>query len=135
MTDQTYESTNEEGAGGQIEPIHVVIDRESREEAQATPEFGSWHTYSWPANTSVQASAQPILPQTRQRHGAQIIVYNGTSAAAGAYVQVGSMEQVQNNAGAQLQAGRYPVDAAQQLWAASDGANAMIITVIDERYL
>jgi hypothetical protein len=133
MTDVEYETTTEEGAGGQIEPIHVVMDK--AEEVGQTPEFGTWQNYSWPAATSAIASAQPILPQTRERYEAQIIVVNGAGAAAGAFVRVGSLAQVLNNAGAQLQAGRYPYHSAQPVYAASDGTNAMIINVLDERYL
>jgi hypothetical protein len=133
MTDVEYESTDEEGAGGQIEPIHVVLDGAA--EKEVTPEFGSWMTVSWPAATSAQNSAQRIIPEARMRSKAQIIVYAGAAAAAGAFVLVGHMGQVMNGQGGQLQPGRYPVENSQELWAASDGVNAMIVTVLDERYL
>lgn len=133
MTDVEYESTEEEGAGGQIEPIHVVLDKD--EEQARTPEFGAWMTVSWPAATSAAVSAQPLLRETRNRSKAQIIVYNGAAAAAGAFVLVGSRGQVMNGQGGQLQPGRYPVENSQELWIASDGVNAMIVTVLDERYL
>jgi hypothetical protein len=136
MSEPGYEITQEAGAESGIEviePIHVIVDQAT--EKETTPEFGSWATYSWPANTTAAASAQPILQQTRKRSKAQIIVYAGTGAAAGAFILVGSRGQVQNGQGGQLQPGRYPVENAQQLWVASDGTNAMIVVVLDERYL
>lgn len=61
------------------------------------------------------------------------IAVAGTPSSA--YVQIGSRARVQNNQGAQIQAGmRVPYDNSQELWAASDGVNAMIISVLDERY-
>jgi hypothetical protein len=116
-----------------IEPIHVIVD--GKQEESETPEFGSWQFMSWPAAQTAVATAQPILPQARRRYEAQIIITNGAGAAAGAFVRVGTFAQVTQNAGAQLQAGRYPYHAAQQVWAASDGVNAMIINVLDERYI
>jgi hypothetical protein len=116
-----------------IEPIHVIVD--GKQEESETPEFGSWQNMSWPAAASAVATAQPILPQARRRYEAQIIIVNGPGAAAGAFVRVGTFAQVTGNSGAQLQAGRYPYHAAQQVYAASDGVNAMTINVLDERYL
>lgn len=123
-----YESGVEEEAGGQIEPLHVVID--SPREVESTPEFGAWRTYSWGAAATVDSTMQSILPQTRKRHKAQIIVYIQTG-----FVQVGSRSQIQNGVGAQLQAGRYPVENSQELFIASDGTNAATVTILDERYL
>jgi hypothetical protein len=134
MTEANYETGQEaEFSESQvIEPIHVVVD--GKQEQSETPEFGSWQFMSWAAATPAVNSAQPILPQARRRYEAQIIVVNGPGAAAGAFVRVGTFAQVTGNSGAQLQAGRYPYHAAQQVWAASDGVNAMSINVLDERY-
>lgn len=140
MTEANYEMQQEIGADeglGQIEPIHVIIDRhqEDVEGQEALAEWGSWQTFNFAATTTPQASFQQILPQNRKRRRAQIIVFNGTGAAAGAFVRVGTIAQVMNNSGGQLQAGRFPIENAQGLWAVSDGTNAMIVVVCDERYL
>jgi hypothetical protein len=115
-----------------IEPIHVVVDGQT--EKSETPEFGSWQFISWPAATPAVVSAQPILPQARKRYEAQIVISLGAGAAATAFVRVGTFAQVTGNGGAQLAPGRYPYHAAQQVYVASDGVNAMNINVLDERY-
>lgn len=84
MSDVQYESTGEVGAGGQIDPIHVVIDGKT-EPPENTPEFGSWQTVSWPALTTPQASAQQLLPEARKRYEAQIVVIG--SAGSGGLVE------------------------------------------------
>jgi len=138
MSQPVFETTEEVGAGGQIEPIHVVIDG-NVEPPESTPEFGSWQTVSWPANTSVATSAQQLLPETRKRYEANILVIAGTGAAAGAFVRIGTMAQVMNNGGAQVPALSSPTrvtyHASQAVWVASDGANAATVVVLDERYL
>lgn len=58
-----------------------------------------------------------------------------TAVPAGMFVRVGTFAQVTGNGGAQLQPGRYPYHAAQQVWVASDGVNPALINVLDERYL
>lgn len=116
-----------------IEPIHVVVD--GKEEVSKTPEFGSWQSVSWPAAASAISTAQQLLPQARSRYEAQIIVVNGAGAGAGAGVRVGTFAQVTQGAGALLQAGRYPYHSAQPVYVASDGVNAMIVNVLDERYM
>ena len=135
MTEPEYATTDEApfSEAAVIEPIHVVVDKTS--ETSETPEFGSWQNISWAAAASAVTTAQPILPQARKRYEAQIVIVNGPGAAAGAFVRVGTFAQVTGNSGAQLQAGRYPYHAAQQVYVASDGVNAMIINVLDERYL
>lgn len=115
-----------------IEPIHVIVD--GKQEQSETPEFGSWQSVGWPAAQSAVATAQQLLPQARRRYEAQIIVVNGAGAAAGAFVRVGTFAQVTQGAGAPLQAGRYPYHAAQAVYVASDGVNAMTVNVLDERY-
>jgi|SRR5215467_3916153 len=114
----------------EIDPIPVkLVSTESE-----VPDFGTWNTYSWAAASSLAATAQRILPLDRRRHKARIIVFNGAAAGAGAFVLVGSRGQVQNNQGGQLQPGNYEITNAQELWVGSDGVNAMIVTVLQERY-
>jgi len=113
-----------------IPPLPVKIVSAEAE----TPAYGAWSTYSWPAATSISASAQRIAPLDERRHKGRIIVFSGAGAAAGAYVQVGARGQVMNNAGGQLQPGNYEINNRQELWLASDGTNAMIVTVLLERY-
>lgn len=132
--DATYETETESGfsEAAVIEPIHVVVD--GKQEQSETPEFGSWLNVSWPAAQSAVTTAQQILPQARRRYEAQIIVVAGPGAAATAFVRVGTFAQVTGQSGAQLAPGRYPYHAAQPVFVASDGVNAMTINVLDERY-
>lgn len=135
MSQPDYPTTDEQPFAGEavIEPIHVIVD--GKQEESETPEFGSWLNISWPATTPAVNSAQQILPQARRRYEAQIIITAGAGAAATAFVRVGSFAQVTGNSGAQLPPGRYPYHAAQPVFVASDGVNAMIINVLDERYI
>ena len=73
MSEPSYETATEIGAGGMIDPIHVVIDGKT-EPPEQSPEFGSWQTIQWPASTSVAASFQQLLPQADKRYEAQIQV-------------------------------------------------------------
>jgi hypothetical protein len=106
----------------QLEALHVVVDNAERDVAA---EWGSWQTFPIVAATP----PQQILPQNNKRKEAQIIIF-GTAG----YVLVGTRAQVQNKQGGQLQAGRYPFEAKQELWLAGDGTNAFTVTVLDERY-
>jgi hypothetical protein len=111
------------------EALHVVVDNQPTEKSEAA-DWGSWQTFALSSTTV----PQQILPQNNKRRKAQIIIFNGTGAAAGAFVLVGSKGQVFNKTGGQLQAGRYPVENTQELYATSDGTNSMIVVVLDERY-
>jgi hypothetical protein len=113
----------------ELEPLHVVVDRQS-EEKEVAANWGSWQTYPLAGTTP----AQQLLAQNNKRKQAQLIVFAGTGAAAGAFVRVGTRAQVMNNAGGQLQPGRYPVENTQELWLAPDGTNAMTVVTLDERY-
>jgi hypothetical protein len=97
----------------------------------SAPEFGSLRTFVI-AGTS---PPQQILAQNDNRDQARILVYAGTGAAATAYVQVGSRQQVMNNVGGQLLPGtNLEIKTSQEFWLGSDGSNTMIVTVLDERY-
>jgi hypothetical protein len=132
--DAGYETVEEAEAGGQIEPLLVRVDK--TDETAMTPEFGSWQTISWAAAQSAQATMQQLLPESRERTEANIYVWAGAGAAATAFVRIGTMAQVLNNAGGQIPAGvRFTYHASQPVFVASDGVNAMNITFLDERYL
>jgi hypothetical protein len=126
--EQISPETSEEEIRVEPLPVHVISS-----ESEA-PEWGTWQTFSWAAATPVNIAAQRILPLDRKRHKAQVIVYNGTGAGAGAFILIGSRNQIYNAQGGQLQAGRYPIENSQELWITSDGVNAMTITVLQERY-
>jgi hypothetical protein len=113
----------------EIEPLHVVLDKPGGEKDVAA-DWGSWQTLQ----LTPTSPPQQMLVQNNKRKQAQIIVFAGTSAGAGAFVRVGTRAQVMNNAGGQLQPGRYPVENKQELWLGPDGTNAMIVVLLDERY-
>lgn len=116
-----------------IPPIDVrMVGGETEREAGA--DYGTWFTITIPATTPQATVAQRILPLDRYRKSAEIIVFNGAGAAAGAFVLVGAKGQILNGLGGQLQAGRYPVENVQELWLTGDGTNSMIVTVLTERW-
>jgi hypothetical protein len=84
-------------------------------------------------------SAQRILPHDDKRAKARVLVFPGAAAAAGAFIQIGQREQVMNNQGGQLITGatgyvQVELQNSQETWISSDGVNAMIVTVLQERY-
>jgi len=115
----------EEDTGAPI-PVRVVGGQQV-----SAPEFGSLRTYVITATSP----PQQILPQSNNRDQARVLVFNGTGAAAGAFVLVGSRQQVMNSQGGQLLNGtNLEIKTSQEMWLTSDGSNTMIVTVLDERY-
>jgi hypothetical protein len=109
-----------------------VIETVTEQEA---PAWGTWRTFSWAANATVSQTAQRILPYDKRRAKARIFVMAGAAAAVTAYVQIGQREQVMNGQGGQLLAGvQAEMNNSQETWISSDGTNAMIVTVLQERY-
>lgn len=140
MTAETnYPDMPPQDEAGFGEALNVrVVETTTEQEA---PAWGTWRTFSWAAATSQAASAQRILPYDKRRAKARVLVFTGAGAVAGAYVQIGQREQVMNGQGGQIIVGAVPgnfqveLNNSQETWISSDGVNAMIITVLQERYL
>lgn len=114
--------------------IPVAVGHELAVQGQAA-DFGSWFTYLTPAGAD---KAQPILPFDPARHRAVIIVSAPGAVAAGSGVWVGTMAQCQAAPplGGFLPAGGPPVviENNQALFLIGDGANAMRVAVLQERW-
>jgi len=115
-----------------MDPIDVRIIGGSPSKDLAS-DFGSWKTFSVLAGNA--QGPQQILPVDRNRSKARVLVFNGTGAAAGAFVLLGSRGQIQNNQGGTILGGTsITVENSQELWMTGDGTNAMTVTVLAERY-
>ena len=86
-------------------------------------------TYVVPAFGSISIAYSVATPTWVWSNASSTVGVN-----PGAFVLVGKKEQVMNNQGAQLQAGRYPIENCQEIWITGDGTNAMVAIVLIERW-
>jgi hypothetical protein len=61
-----------------LDPLPVKVMQTVTE--QEAPAWGTWHTFSWAAGTTLASSAQRILPHDTKRAKARVIVYQGATA-------------------------------------------------------
>ena len=124
-------SVYDESMHGQIEPLHVIVDKEGGTEELGAADFGSWQTLIILPTTA----PQQLLPQANERLNAYILV---TGVATG-FVRLGSRAQVMNNAGGQFFAtvggNTIKYEAKQEVWVVGDGVTASLsVMTLDHRY-
>jgi hypothetical protein len=110
------------------EALYVRVVNEPTEKL-ADADLSAWFTLIFGGTEAYQA----VLPQDRKRHRA-IIIANGT---AGNYIVLGKQNQVANGQGGRLYVGNSVViESAAAVWCnPSTSGDAIVLTVIDERYL
>jgi hypothetical protein len=134
MTDQVAGPTPDELAaaspvviGGTVHIGHAVDTQ-----PQAA-DFGTWQTYVTPAGADV---ARPVLPYDSNRSRTVLVVSAPGAPVAGSGVWVGTQGQTQASppVGGFLPAGVYTLENNAALWLIGDGANAMRVSVLMERW-
>lgn len=115
-----------------IPPVPVAVGHDLNTQGQAA-DYGAWMTYLTPAGADV---ARPILPFEPARHRIVLIVSAPGAVVAGSGVWVGTQAQCQASppVGGFLPPGMVVTENNQPLWLVGDGANAMRVTVLQERW-
>jgi hypothetical protein len=113
-------------------PVHVAHPLQTHAHAA---DFGSYMTYATPAGADI---ARQILPFDNSRHRAVLVVSAPGSVAATAGVWIGTQAQCQASppVGGYLPNGTVlAVEHNQAIWLVGDGANALRVTVVMERWV
>lgn len=115
-----------------IPPVPVAVGHDLSTRGQAA-DYGAWFTYSTPAGAD---AARVILPYEQARHRALLVVSAPGAVVPGSGVWVGTEAQAKANPplGGFLPPGTYTTENDQALWLVGDGANAMRVAVLQERW-
>lgn len=112
-------------------PVHITGTDEVNVDVA---DFGTWQTYPITASMGYIQ----LLAQDHRRHRAILIIQAGSAVATDTLL-IGSMAQVQNNAGGKFAGGfssfmGFVLENAQALYASTSATNTFYITVCDERF-